>query len=104
MEGKQGKADSFADFLTGSYDANYLVNPNARGHVSKTDKAMRMGAASLGMGLKMGAGLIPIKKKDIESKDKGFGNGDLNHLSEERGRFPGIDVDHFEFEGESDDG
>ena len=93
---EKGQQESFADFMTGSFDANYLVNPNARGHVQKAYKT----ASSFGKGLKLGAGLID--KKDIESKQMAsFGNGDLNHL-EQRGRFPGIDVDHFEFEGDSD--
>ena len=60
---KGGQAESFADFMTGSYDANYLVNPNARSHV-------RNGKVS-----KLGAGLID--KKDIEARPmQDFGNVD----------------------------
>jgi hypothetical protein len=59
---EKGQPESFADFMTGSYDANYLVNPHARGHINKAYK----NATSFSDGLKMGAGLLP--KKDIESK------------------------------------
>jgi len=101
MEGKAGQAESFADFLTGSYDQNYLVNPQARGHVvNKTEKAIKSAAQSLGLGLKIGSGLLP-KKKDIESADKCMDDMSLKDVKG-KGLLDG--EDHFEFEGESDDG
>jgi hypothetical protein len=57
---EKGQPESFADFMTGSYDANYLVNPNARGHIAKTAKSFKDGLA-------MGAGLIP-KRAGSEPK------------------------------------
>lgn len=57
----EAKQANFVDFLSGSFDANYVVNPNARMNVSTAVKA---GATAVSLGLGMGTSLLA--RKDIE--------------------------------------
>lgn len=132
------RESSFADFMTGQFDTNYIVNPYmrniaqartvkknihrqqaARGNdevdvAGFAKKALSIGAQSVSIGLGMGTATLlqnysnQQKKRqqqvDMEragGKSTAFGSSDLDHLSlEHRGRFPGIDTEHFEFNAE----
>lgn len=57
----EAKQANFVDFLSGSFDADYVVNPNARMNMSNAVKA---GATAVSIGLGMGTNLLA--RKDIE--------------------------------------
>ena len=132
------RESSFADFMTGQFDTNYIVNPymrniaqarvvnkkaqqqaaKARGNDEVNvsgfaKKALTIGAQSVSIGLGMGTATLlqhyNSQKKNQQSNDEeraggkqsAFGTSDLDHLAlENRGRFPGIDTEHFEFNAE----
>ena len=98
---------SFADFLSGSFDANEALPRPAPMVLNPSMKsAVNTGAQAVAIGLGMGTAAFynNSSKKNARNpmKEAAFGSSNLATL-EQKGNYSGAEVDHFEFDGDHPD-